>query len=124
MSRRHGHPKLTVETALISTSGSLFWIALGKEVVMTHQSALWETATAGQTFWQFFIGIVQLYLLYGVVRWVLGIIGQRTAETVDATLQVSRTYRDIRDRVATTFADTPRPDTAGNPESEPDRCPS
>ena len=95
--------KLAVETFLISTVGSIFWIALGQETVITYGSGNYEIASTSQTFVHFFIQVVQLYLLYRFVRWILGLITKKTAQTVDSSLQDNQTYTDVRDRVRNVF---------------------
>ena len=95
--------KLIAETILFSTVGSLFWMAIGKEVVSTYSSGGWEIASGSATFWTFFVGIVQLYLLYRIVQWLLGLITKKTAQTVDHTLQDNKAYTDVRDRVRNAF---------------------
>lgn len=97
--------KLAAETVLIATVGSFFWIALGKEVVQTYATGSWELASGAATFWNFFTGIVQLYLLYRFVQWVIGYLAKKTAKTVDDTFQDVGTYSDVRDRVVNAFTD-------------------
>lgn len=95
--------KLAAETALISTVGSLFWMALGRQVVSTYAGG-WEIAGGGATFWHFFIGIVQLYLLYRLVQWAIGFIIRKSDSRL---LQYIPTYRNVRNRVANFFQDKP-----------------
>ena len=129
--------KLAVETFLISTVGSIFWMAVGPGVVITDGLGNYENATASQTFVHFFIKVVQLYLLYRAVQWILGIITKKTAQTVDSTLQDNQTYTDVRDRVRNVFEgrtvvppERPQPDhrptptSTPTPPSNPGRCPS
>ena len=96
--------KLAAETALISTVGSLFWMALGHQVVSTYASGGWEIAGGGATFWNFFIGIVQLYLLYRLVQWAIGFIIRKSDSRL---LQYIPTYRNVRSRIADAFRDKP-----------------
>ena len=63
--------KLAAETVLIATVGSFFWIAMGRQVVHTYGPSDWTYAGNSATFWHFFIGIVPLYLLYRLVRWLI-----------------------------------------------------
>ncbi len=129
--------KLAVETFLISTVGSIFWMALGQEVVSTYASGNWEIASTQDTFVHFFIQIVQLYLLYRFVRWILGLVTKKTAQTVDHTLQDNKAYTDVRDRVRNAFDDRtvvppersqtepkPTPSPTPAPPSNTGRCPS
>ena len=129
--------KLAVETFLISTVGSLFWMALGQEVVTTYGPGNWETASGSDTFIHFFISIVPLYLLYRLVQWILGLITKKTAQTVDHTLQDNKAYTDVRDRVRNVFEGRtvvpperskpdpgPTPTPTPTPPSNPGRCPS
>ena len=60
--------KLVAETTICSTVGSLFWMAIGREVVHIYSLGDWEKAGVGPTFWNFFIGIALLYLLYRLVH--------------------------------------------------------
>ena len=118
--------KLAAETTLISTVGSFFWMALGREVVEIYASGEHAIADGGVTFAHFFISIVQLYLLYRFVQWVIGFIAQKTAKTMDNTLQDVKAYSNVRDRVANVFVqDKPVPPTAEKqPRSndDPGRC--
>ena len=118
--------KVAAETTLISTVGSFFWIAIGKQVISTYASGGWEVADGQATFWTFFVGIVQLYLLFRFAQWVLGFIAQKTAKTVDKSLQDVKAYSNMRDRVANVFVqDKPVPPTAERqPRSsnDPERC--
>ena len=118
--------KLAAETTLISTVGSIFWMALGKQVIETYESGESAIAGGGVTFVHFFIGIFQLYLLYRFAQWVLGFIAQKTAKTVDKSLQDVKAYSNVRDRVANVFVqDKPAPPTAEpQPRSsnDPGRC--
>ena len=91
--------KLTVETFLISTVGSIFWMALGQKSVITYATGDFAIAGKTDTFVHFFISIVPLYLLYRLVQWILGLITKKTAQTVDHTLQDNKAYTDVRDRV-------------------------
>ena len=112
--------KLAVETFLIATVGSIFWMVLGQEVVSTYASGGWEIASAQDTFVHFFIQIVQLYLLYRFVRWILGLITKKTAQTVDNSLQDNKAYTDVRDRVRTAFdGKTVIPPQRSQPEPQP-----
>ena len=118
--------KLAAETVLISTVGSIFWMALGQQVVETYASGDYAIAGGGVTFAHFFISIVQLYLLYRFVQWVIGFIAQKTAKTVDNTLQDVKAYSNVRDRVANVFIqDKPVPPTAETQtrsNGDPGRC--
>ena len=118
--------KLAAETTLISTVGSIFWMALGKQVIETYESGESAIAGGGVTFVHFFIGIFQLYLLYRFAQWVIGFIAQKTAKTVDKSLQDVKAYSNVRDRVANVFVqDKPIPPTAERqPRSndDPVRC--
>ena len=129
--------RLLVETILISTVGSLFWMAIGEQVANTHASGTWEVASNTETFWHFFWSIVPLYLLYRAVQWILGLITKKTAQTVDNSLQDNKAYTDVRDRVRTAFdgktvvpPERPQPDPGPTPtptptpRSNPSRCPS
>ena len=49
--------KLAAETTLISTVGSIFWMALGQQVVNTYASGDYAIAGSGVTFWHFFVSI-------------------------------------------------------------------
>ena len=49
-------------------------MALGQQVVETYASGDYAIAGGGVTFAHFFISIVQLYLLYRFVQWVIGFI--------------------------------------------------
>ena len=118
--------KLAAETVLISTVGSIFWMALGREVVEIYASGEHATADGGVKFAYFFIGIVQLYLLYRFIQLVLGFIAQKTAKTVDKSMQDVKAYSNVRDRVANVFVqDKPVPPTTERqPTSndDPGRC--
>ena len=118
--------KLAAETTLISTVGSIFWMAIGKQVISAYASGGWEVADGQATFWTFFVGIVQLYLLYRFAQWVIGFIAQKTAKTVDKSLQDLKAYSNVRDRVANVFVqDKPVPPTSERqPRSndDPGRC--
>ena len=117
--------KLAAETALISTVGSFFWMALGKQVVQTYASGAWEQAGGVATFWTFFVGIVQLYLLYRLIQWVIGFIARKTAKKVDGSLKDLRGYGEVRDRMVNIFDDRPRESsTAESPESSTSTTPS
>ncbi len=96
--------KLAAETTLISTVGSLFWMALGHQVVSTYASGGWEIAGGGATFWHFFVAIVQLYLLYRLVQWAIGFIIRKSDSRL---LQHIPTYRNVRSRIADAFRDKP-----------------
>ena len=118
--------KLAAETTLISTVGSFFWMALGQEVVETYASGDYAIAGSGVTFWHFFVSIVPLYLLYRLTQWVIGFIVQKTAKTVDKSLQDVKAYSNVRDRVANVFVqDKPAPPTAEpqpGSSNDPGRC--
>ena len=100
--------KLAGETFLISTVGSLFWMLLGKQVVTTYASGAWEYAGGFATFWNFFVGIAQLYLLYRLAQWIIGLIARKTAKKVDSALSDTPVYRDMRTRVASALEDERR----------------
>ena len=119
--------KLAAETTLISTVGSIFWmVGLRQKVIETYASGDYAIADSGVTFWYFFVSIVPLYLLYRLTQWVLGFIAQKTAKTVDKSLQDVRAYSNMRDRVANVFVqDKSAPPTAEpQPRSsnDPERC--
>ena len=95
--------KLAAETALISTVGSFFWIALGRQVVHTYGPSDWNYAGGGATFWHFFVGIVQLYLLYRVIRWLIELMLKQLAKRVGSRLSGVRTFGNVRNRVAQIF---------------------
>ena len=119
--------KLAAETTLISTVGSIFWmVVLKQQVIETYASGAYAIADSGVTFWHFFGSIVKLYLLYRFAQWVLGFIAQKTAKTVDKSLQDVKAYSNVRDRVANVFVqDKPAQPTAEpQPRSsnDPERC--
>ena len=119
--------KLAAETTLISTVGSIFWmVVLRQQVVEIYASGEHAIAGSGVTFWHFFVSIVPLYLLYRLTQWVIGFIVQKTAKTVDKSLQDVKVYSNVRDRVANVFVqDKPAPQTAERqPRSndDPGRC--
>ena len=97
--------KIAAETALISTVGSLVWIAMGRSTVLTSSDGTWQTTSFTENFWHFFFSIVPLYLLYLFVRWLIGYIAKKTAKTVDHAFQDVGTYTNVRDRVVKVFAD-------------------
>lgn len=99
--------KLAAETALISTVGSFFWMALGRQVVTQSVGGSVEIAGGGLTFWHFFVGIVQLYLLYRLIQWLIGFIAKKTAKKVDTGLRDIRGYGEVRDRMVSIFEDGP-----------------
>lgn len=109
--------KLAAETALISTVGSFFWMALGRQVVTQTVGGGVEIAGGGLTFWHFFVGIVQLYLLYRLIQWVIGFIAKKTARKVDSGLRDVRGYGEVRDRMVNIFEDRPRSGGAGRSSS-------
>ena len=125
--------QLVAETVLIATVGSLFWMAIGQDVVTTHQSGSWELASDRQTFWLFFQKIVALYLLYRLVQQILKFIAKKTAKTVDNTMQDSQTYTGFRDRIQDVFQDKTvaqperpqsNPTPIPTPDNNPGRCSS
>ena len=117
--------KVAAETVLVSTVGSLFWIALGQQYIST-QGTSWEFASNSETFWAGFLSIVQIYFLYRVVQWLIGLIAKKTAKTVDNSLQDVKAYSNMRDRVMNVFVqDKPVPPPAERQpmsSNDPERC--
>ena len=109
MTRTRGYVRvaiqLAVEASLFATVGSLFWIAIGRQVVQTQGSTAWNYAGGGDAFLHFFVGIIQLYLLYRLVRWAVPFTARRTAQTVDGSLKDLGSYGGVRERMLSAFRD-------------------
>ena len=97
--------QLAVEASLFATVGSLFWIVIGREVVQTQGSDAWNYAGGSDAFLHFFGGIIQLYLLYRLIRWAIPFTARRTAQTVDGSLKDRGAYGGVRQRMLSIFRD-------------------